>query len=103
MTAENDYRQLVEALAASEARERTLREALDCRDLFSNPKLMRHIADEIDCGFHCENCWREWDTNAAGCYASEAGKYCPNDLAETLRALAAILPDAPAPETGDGR
>ena len=67
-----------------------LREALDERGLFSNPDFMDEIANEIDCCPGCENVWWESDTNASGCGLSEKGGYCPNDLAETLRAVAKV-------------
>jgi hypothetical protein len=70
-----------------------LLEALNCRSLFANPDAMRTAADEIDCcggPMRCETAWHEWDTNASGCRASERGEYCPNDVAETLRALANV-------------
>lgn len=75
MTAENDYRQLVEALAASEARERTLLSRCgDARGLLKEARFWidrtrgaHHVAGRIDAF------------------------------------LAGDLPDAPAPETGDGR
>lgn len=67
-------------------------EALNCRDLFINPAILRRSADEIDCcnGSRCDHAWHEWDTNASGCRQSECGEYCPNDVAETLRALANV-------------
>lgn len=64
--------------------------ALNERDLFINPDLLDQAADEIDCCPGCENVWREYDTNASGCRKSEYGEYCPNDVAETLRALAKV-------------
>lgn len=67
-----------------------LKEALDSRCLYCNPQILRAIADEIDCDGQCEFIWREWDTNAGGCHKSERGDYCPNDLAETLRAVARV-------------
>lgn len=78
------------ALQAAEARIAKLEGALDERGLFSNPAFMVEIADEIDCGASCENIWWESDTNASGCHLSEKGDYCPNDLAETLRAVAKV-------------
>ena len=63
-------------------------QALHERGLFDAPELLEHAADEIDCGRECESIWWESDTNASGCHTSERGEYCPNDLAETLRALA---------------
>lgn len=71
-----------------------VREALDTRDLFSNPDLLDQAAEEIDCDGMCENIWREGDTNASGCYAAEKGEYCPNDVAETLREVAKVARSA---------
>lgn len=76
------------ALAAAEARIEKLEGALNERDLFINPHLMEQAADEIECGASCENIRREYDTNVAWCRKSEKGEYCPNDLADTLRAVA---------------
>lgn len=78
------------ALAAVEKERDELREALNERNLFSNPDFIEEIADEIDCERSCENIWWESDTNASGCRVSERGDYCPNDLAETLRAVAKV-------------
>lgn len=67
--------------------------ALNERDLFINPDALDQAANEIDCGAltdGCDYCWHEWDTNAGGCWKSERGDYCPNDVAETLRALAKV-------------
>lgn len=75
---------------ASEAEVERLKAALNERDLFINPHLMEQAADEIDCGGFCENIWWESDTNASGCRKSEKGEYCPNDVAETLRAVAKV-------------
>ena len=68
---------------------KTIMQALDERDMFLNPDTLDRAADEIDCSL-CEYAWTEWDTNASGCSASERGDYCPNDVAETLRALAKV-------------
>jgi len=65
-------------------------DALNERDFFINPPLLRQAADEIDCDGSCEHIWHEGDTNASGCKRSENGEYCPNDVAETLRALAKV-------------
>lgn len=64
--------------------------ALYERDMFLNPDALEEAADEIDCCSGCDHVWHESDTNASGCYASERGEYCPNDVAETLRALARV-------------
>ena len=67
---------------------RAIETALNTRDLFINPNLLKQAADEIDCCPGCDVQWVEADVNASGCKASEDGKYCPNDVAETLRAVA---------------
>lgn len=81
-----------------EAEGKSLRGALDARDMFLNPDTLKLAADEIDCcggnAHRCDNAWHEWDTNASGCHASERGEYCPNDVAETLRALAEVAEKA---------
>lgn len=58
--------------------------ALNERDLFINPHLMEQAADEIDC---CPSCDFVWSSQ---CIKSDRGDYCPNDVAETLRALAKV-------------
>jgi hypothetical protein len=68
----------------------SLLSALNERDLFNNPDLLEEHAEEIDCSDDCENFIRECDVNTGNCRISERGGYCPNDLAETLRALAAL-------------
>lgn len=92
-------RKIKAALSAAEARIERLEAALNERDLFSNPDLLEKAADEIDCGADCEEVWREYDTNASGCRAYEAGKFCPNDIAETLRSVAKVARAALEGET----
>jgi hypothetical protein len=61
--------------------------ALNERDLFNNPDVLIEHADYVDCGgADCPNMHREDGTNVATC----GSLFCPNDLAETLRALAAL-------------
>lgn len=67
-----------------------LREALDERDLFSNPDMLDQAANEIDCGDFCDCIYREDDVNFSMCVKSDRGEYCPNDVAETLRAVAKV-------------
>ncbi|MBX3488567.1 hypothetical protein [Parvibaculum sp.] len=67
-----------------------LRSALNTRDLLANPAALLAAANEIDCGRNCERGWNGINTNASGCRKSEYGDYCANDVAETLRAIAAI-------------
>ena len=67
----------IEALASSEARERTLREALsDCHDFFGQ-------------------------MYAHGVALSHAGEQHLERASKGVADLLATLPDAPAPETGD--
>jgi len=73
-----------------DAQHTALINALNERDLFINPQSLMQAADEIDCGGSCDHLWHEYDTNASGCKRSENGEYCPNDIAETLRALAKV-------------
>lgn len=68
----------------------TIIAALNERDLFSNPDILDRAAEEIDCGAECECIIREYDTGSAMCLKSDNGDYCPNDLAETLRAIAKV-------------
>jgi hypothetical protein len=70
--------------------------AVDERDMFLNPESLEQAADEIDCCPDCDHTWHEYDTNAGGCHASEKGDYCPNDVAETLRAIAKVAHEARA-------
>lgn len=61
--------------------------ALDEQCMWSNPDTFEQAADAITCDGMCEHAWREYDTNAGGCYAEERGEYCPFVVAETLRAV----------------
>lgn len=75
------------AIALIEA-ERTkyaeLESALNERDLFINPHLLEQAADEIDCDGSCD-----YVRHGTGiCVKADRGEYCPNDVAETLRAVA---------------
>lgn len=76
--------------SALSAQDKALREAVNERDLFINPDLLDQAADEIDCCPHCDCITREWDTNHTMCVKADKGEYCPNDLAETLRAIAKV-------------
>ncbi len=62
-------------------------EALDERGMWSNPETFKEAADEIDCDRSCDWLTYESDTNFSMCRKSERGEYCPNDIAETLRAM----------------
>ena len=73
-----------------EAENERLKNALNERNLFANPDIMEQWANEIDCCPSCESCSTEYDTNFTMCHKSDRGEYCPNDLAETLRAVAKV-------------
>jgi hypothetical protein len=53
-----------------------------------DPKLLREIADEIDCGRDCEHGNTEWDTNAHVCSRSERKEGCAGEKASCLRQFA---------------
>ena len=78
-----------------------LKSALDERGLFSNPDDLDRAADKIDCGEECQCVTRDWDTGAAWCRKSDDGEYCPNDVAETLRAVAKVARAALSTPGGD--
>ena len=63
-------------------------EALNERDMFLNYDLLEKAADEIDCCPGCDQVFHESDTNFSMCVRADEGGYCPNDVAETLRAVA---------------
>lgn len=79
-------------IEALKARVAELEGALNERDLFINPEALEEAANEIDCGPDCECIYREHDVNFSMCLKSDKGEYCPNDVAETLRALAKVSP-----------
>lgn len=90
----------IERLQGASALEGRLITALDERNMFINPDMFDQAADEIDCGGSCEKIWWEGDTGASGCSASDKGEYCPNDVAETLRAVGKVARAALSPATG---
>jgi hypothetical protein len=53
-----------------------------------DPKLLREIADEIDCGNDCAHGYTEWDTNAHVCSRSERKEGCAGEKASCLRQFA---------------
>lgn len=53
-----------------------------------DPRLLREIADEIDCGSDCEHGNTEWDTNAHVCSRSERKEGCAGEKASCLRQFA---------------
>lgn len=111
---EYDFARQKSALTASEARadaaekEReewrqryfTARDALHPLKYPPDPRMLRSIADEIDCNPGCERGYAEHDTNAFVCSAEDRGE-CGWAKAEELRAFAAAVETraalAPAP------
>lgn len=68
-----------------------MKDALDECEMFSNPQTFDQAADHIDCcKSGCDYVRHEYDVGASWCRASGRGEYCPNDLAETLRAIARV-------------
>jgi hypothetical protein len=71
-----------------------------------DPKMLREIADEIDCGADCEHGHTEWDTNAHACSRFDRGEctgekaWCLRQFADAIDARAEIVdplaPQAPA-------
>ena len=53
-----------------------------------DPKLLREIADEIDCGNDCEHGHTEWDTNAHVCSRADSKDGCASEKASCLRQFA---------------
>lgn len=53
-----------------------------------DPKLLREIANEIDCGNDCEHGNTEWDTNAHTCSRSDRKEGCAGEKAWCLRQFA---------------
>ena len=53
-----------------------------------DPKLLREIADEIDCGNDCEHGHTEWDTNAHVCSRADRKEGCAGEKASCLRQFA---------------
>jgi hypothetical protein len=67
-----------------------------------DPKLLREIADEIDCGVDCSHSYTEWDTNAHVCSRSNKGE-CAGEKAYALKEFAdAIEVHARTVLHGDG-
>ena len=73
-----------------ERRLRRIEDALNERDLFINPHVMLQVADELDCCPDCVNAHAWYQTGCRRTSTAGMAPYCPNDLAETLRALAKI-------------
>ena len=53
-----------------------------------DPKLLRDIAAEIDCGSDCAHVHTEWDTNAHVCSRSDSKEGCDGEKASCLRQFA---------------
>lgn len=62
--------------------------ALDAHAMWINPHSFKEAADEVDCGGCNDMC--RWASRDGPCRKSEAGEYCGNDLAETLRAVGVV-------------
>ena len=84
--AERDSQQRL-AIAAI-ARAEKLEAALNVRDMGINPNSLILAADEIDCCPDCDCVTYDASVNHSACRKSDKGDYCPNDVAETLRAVA---------------
>lgn len=62
--------------------------ALDAHAMWINPQSFNEAAGEVDCGGCRDGC--RWASRDGPCRKSEAGEYCYNDLAETLRAVGVV-------------
>jgi hypothetical protein len=67
---------------------RNARDALFQFNYPPDPKLLREIANEIDCGNDCAHGYTEWDTNAHVCSRSESKEGCASEKAWCLRQFA---------------
>jgi hypothetical protein len=70
------------------AENRKLRDALFQFNYPPDPKTLREIADEIDCGHDCEHGSVEWDTNAHNCSRENRTDGCAASKAWELRQFA---------------
>jgi hypothetical protein len=70
------------------AENRRLRDALFQFNYPPDPKVLREIADEIDCGNDCEHGHVEWDTNAHNCSRERRAEGCSLAKAWELRQFA---------------
>lgn len=73
-----------------------------------DPRLLREIADEIDCGTDCEHGSTEWDTDAHNCSREDRAEGCAAQKASCLREFAKavevrnMLSASPVPPKQDG-
>lgn len=82
---------LIEAWNADRQRFFEARDALYQFKYPPDPKLLREIADEIDCGNDCAHGNIEWDTNAYVCSRSDSKEGCASEKASCLRQFADAL------------
>lgn len=78
-------------IEALRAENRKLRDALFQFQYPIDPKTLREIADEIDCGNSCEFGNVEWDTNAHNCSRENRAEGCAFNKACELRQLAEAI------------
>lgn len=76
---------------ALRAENRKLRDALFQFSYPIDPKTLREVADEIDCGHDCEYGSVEWDTNAHNCSRENRQEGCAFAKASELRLLAEAI------------
>lgn len=79
---------LIEAWNADRQRFFEARDALYQFKYPPDPKLLREIADEIDCGNDCAHGYTEWDSNAHVCSRSDSKEGCASEKASCLRQFA---------------
>lgn len=79
---------IIEAWNADRQRFFEARDALYQFKYPPDPKLLREIADEIDCGNDCAHGYTEWDSNAHVCSRSERKEGCAGEKASCLRQFA---------------
>ena len=78
-------------IEALHAENRKLRDALFQFNYPIDPKTLREVADEIDCGSDCEHGSVEWDTNAHNCSRENRAEGCAFAKACELRQLAEAI------------
>lgn len=83
-----ERRRMREALEERFEQYRNARDALYQFKYPPDPKLLREIANEIDCGNDCAHGYTEWDSNAHVCSRSERKEGCAGEKASCLRQFA---------------
>lgn len=78
-------------IEALRAENRNLRDALFQFSYPIDPRTLREVADEIDCGPDCEHGSVEWDTNAHNCSRENRTEGCAFAKACELRQLAEAI------------